>query len=62
MSTNNQSESTDREMINIKENYEDEYWSKTYGVTAEELKKEGSKVGIFEKIINASFKKKAAAL
>ncbi len=28
----------DRDLINISENYEVEYWSKKFGVTAEQLK------------------------
>ncbi len=35
----------DRERINIKENYEVEYWTKTLGVHAEYLKKAVARVG-----------------
>jgi hypothetical protein len=53
-----QTASIDKEMITLKENSEDAYWSKTYGVSAEELKKEGNKIGLYDKIIEASFKHK----
>jgi hypothetical protein len=37
--------SPDRERINIKENYEVEYWTKAFGVHAEYLKKAVASVG-----------------
>jgi hypothetical protein len=35
----------DRDRINIKENYEVEYWTKTFGVHAEYLRKAVASVG-----------------
>jgi len=59
MSNDIKIENNEKEITKIRESYEDEYWSKKYGVTAEELKKEGnSVVGIYNKIISANFKKK----
>ena len=37
--------SPDRDLINISENYEVEYWSKKFGVTAEQLKAAVKAVG-----------------
>jgi len=37
--------SPDRDRINIHENYEVEYWAKTLGVSAEELKRAVAEVG-----------------
>jgi len=37
--------SPDRDRINIHENYEVEYWAKTLGVSAEQLKRAVAEVG-----------------
>ena len=47
--------------VTIQENYEDSYWLETYGVTAEELKKTATNIGIEDKIIKANFGEKAFA-
>lgn len=39
MDNKNKVGSPDRDRINIHENYEVEYWTKTLGITAEELRK-----------------------
>ena len=39
MDNKNNAGSPDRDRINIHENYEVEYWTKTLGVSAEELRK-----------------------
>ena len=46
------------DLVKIRENSEDNYWSVKYGVSSEELKKTGHNLGIKEKIINALSKKK----
>ena len=55
---NEASKNIESEVTKLEENYEDQYWSKKYGVSASELKETRNKVGIIEKIIEASFKKK----
>ncbi|MDF2434398.1 MAG: hypothetical protein JWP44_4029 [Mucilaginibacter sp.] len=62
MKNNNQAEAREKHALQIKENYEDEYWSKKYGVSTEQLKEKGNKVGISTKIIDAYFKKKSFSL
>jgi hypothetical protein len=46
----------EREIKNIQENYDVDYWQKKYGVSAEELKATNN-VGIAAKIIEANSKK-----
>ena len=55
---NEAAKNIESEVTKIQENYEDQYWSKKYGVSPSELKETRNKVGIIEKIIEASFKKK----
>ncbi|HEY4326067.1 MAG TPA: hypothetical protein VGN20_18905 [Mucilaginibacter sp.] len=50
-----------KEEVTIQENYEDNYWLKTYGVSSEELKKSGKNLKISDKIIKANFENKAYA-
>jgi hypothetical protein len=45
----------------IQENYEDDYWLETYGVSTEELKRSGKNLGIEDKIIKANFENKVFA-
>jgi hypothetical protein len=59
MKTSVKTEDPKQELNQILENYEDEYWSKTYGVSSEELKKSPNNKGISEKIIEHNFKKKS---
>ncbi|MDB5006277.1 MAG: hypothetical protein JWQ84_3251 [Mucilaginibacter sp.] len=62
MKDNNKAEAPETQALHMKENYEDEYWSKKYGVSTEELKEKGNDVGISTKIIDAYFKKKSFSL
>jgi len=54
-------ENIKQEEVTIQETSEDNYWQKTYGVTAEELKKLGKHLKISDKIIKANFEDKAFA-
>ncbi|MEO6632285.1 MAG: DUF3606 domain-containing protein [Mucilaginibacter sp.] len=49
--------SPDRNLINTNENYEVEYWSKKFGVTAEELKSAIKAVGSSAKAVEAYLNK-----
>lgn len=49
-------EDQNREISQIRENYEDEYWAKKYGVSADDIKK-SSRKDISSRIIDAAFKK-----
>jgi isocitrate/isopropylmalate dehydrogenase len=51
-------ETRDTDLVKIRENSEDDYWSVKYGVSSEELKKTSHNLGIKEKILNALSKKK----
>ena len=62
MKNNEETDDQKKEKILINENYEDEYWSKKYGVSSEELKKTSNGVGLSAKIIAATFKKKSYSL
>lgn len=48
-------------VIEIQKNYEDEYWSKKYDVSTEELKEAGNSATLSAKIIKAGFKHKSFA-
>jgi len=50
-----------KEVIEIQKNYEDEYWSKKYDVSTEELKETGNTLALAAKIIKAGFKHKSFA-
>lgn len=56
MNNSIKAEDQNREISQIKDNYEDEYWSKKYGVSSEEIKK-SSRKDISARIIDAAFKK-----
>ncbi len=47
----------DREKINISENYEVEYWTKTLGISAEELKKAVEEAGTSSDAVKEHLKK-----
>jgi|GEM_PF-803081 hypothetical protein len=49
----------DQDLVKIRENYEEDYWSKKYGVSTEEIKKSGNYLGLQDRIIKALFRKKA---
>jgi len=51
-----------KEYNQVLDNYNDEYWSKKYGVSAEELKQNLNNVAITAKIIEATTRKNAFAL
>jgi hypothetical protein len=50
-----------KELSQIRENYEDEYWGKKYGVSSDEIKRSHNK-DISARIIDAAFKKKSYSL
>jgi Protein of unknown function (DUF3606) len=58
MDTQIKTASRNKEITNIQENYEVDYWSKKYGVSTEELKKTGHTDSIRAKIVEAQFKNK----
>ena len=62
MNNSNTAEDRDKEISQIRENYEDEYWAKKYGVSSEEIKKSGHNKDISARIIEAAFKKKSYSL
>lgn len=49
--------SPDRDLINISENYEVEYWSKKFGVSAEQLKTAVKAVGNSAAAVEKQLKK-----
>ncbi len=51
-----------RELSQIRENHEDEYWGKKYGVSSDEIKRSGHNKDISARIIEAAFKKKSYSL
>ncbi len=57
MENYSKTENQTKEVSQIQDNYNDEYWSKKYGVSADDLKKT-HKVGISAKIIEANIKNK----
>jgi hypothetical protein len=62
MNNSKKAEDQNREISQIRENYEDEYWAKKYGVSSEEIKKSGHNKDISARIIEAAFKKKSYSL
>jgi hypothetical protein len=59
METNVKIETQNREISQIKANSEDEYWSKKYDVSTEQLKETKSLMGISEKILKLTTKNKS---
>jgi len=57
MNNSIKAEDQNREISQIRENYEDEYWGKKYGVSSEEIKKGGHGKDISTRIIDAAFKR-----
>jgi hypothetical protein len=57
MDNKNKPGSPDRNRINVKENYEVEYWTKELGVNAEELKKAVEKAGTSSDAVRKYLKK-----
>ena len=57
MENNIQTEQLKREERQIQDTYKDEYWSKKYDVSADELEKTGN-IGVYAKIIEAGIKNK----
>ena len=62
MNNNSKTEDQNKEISQIRENYEDEYWGKKYGVSSEEIKRSGHNKDISARIIEAAFKKKSYSL
>jgi hypothetical protein len=61
MESNNQTEKQKKEELLLQDTYNDDYWSKEYEVTKDEIKKTSTK-GIFNKIVEAGIKRKAFSL
>jgi len=59
METNVKIETQNREISQIKANSEDEYWSKKYDVSTEQIKETGGIIGISEKILKLTTKNKS---
>jgi hypothetical protein len=57
MNNSVKAEDQDREISQIRENYEDGYWAKKYGVSSEEIKTDGHGKDISARIVAAAFKK-----
>jgi isocitrate/isopropylmalate dehydrogenase len=62
MNNNSKTEDQNKEISQIRENYEDEYWGKKYGVSSDEIKRSGHNKDISARIIEAAFKKKSYSL
>lgn len=62
MNNNSKTEDQNKEISQIRENYEDEYWGKKYGVSSDEIKRSGYNKDISARIIEAAFKKKSYSL
>jgi hypothetical protein len=58
MESNIQTEKQKKDEVQIKDIYKDEYWAKKYDVSTDQLEKTG-KIGIFEKIVEASIRNKS---
>ncbi|HVW98480.1 MAG TPA: hypothetical protein VHA56_21115 [Mucilaginibacter sp.] len=56
MKNNIKNENPAFEITQIQANSADEYWSKKYGVSTEELKTKGANVSISSKILEAAIK------
>jgi hypothetical protein len=59
METNVKIENQNKEISQIKANSEDEYWSKKYDVSTEQLKETGNIMGISDKILKLTTKNKS---
>ena len=57
MNNSIKAEDQNKEIKQIRDNYEDEYWGKKYGVSSEEIKTNGHGKDISARIIAAAFKK-----
>jgi len=57
MDNKNNVGSPDRDRINIHENYEVEYWTKTLGISAEELRKAVETAGTSAEAVRKHIKK-----
>ncbi len=61
MENNVKTEKQKKEEVQIKDIYKDEYWSKKYDVSTDQLEKTG-KIGIYDKIVEASIRNKSFSL
>jgi hypothetical protein len=57
MNNSIKAEDQTKEISQIRENYEDGYWAKKYGVSTEEIKTHGYKKDLSARIVEAAFKK-----
>jgi hypothetical protein len=62
METNVKNKNQNREISQMKANSEDEYWSKKYDVSTEQLKETGNIIGISEKILKVTTKNKSFSI
>lgn len=58
MKNNIQNERQKREITQIQANSADEYWSKKYGVSTDELKAKGTRMSVSDKILEVATKNK----
>lgn len=61
MNNSIKTEDRKKEVIEIQKNYEDDYWSKKYDVSTEELKETGNYIPLSARIIKAGIKHKSFA-
>ena len=61
MNNSIQTEDRKKEVIEIQKNYEDDYWSKKYDVSTDELKETGNYIPLSARIIKAGIKHKVFA-
>ena len=62
MEANVKNKNQNREISQMKANSEDEYWSKKYDVSTEQLKETGNIIGISEKILKVTTKNKSFSI
>lgn len=60
MNSKSQTKRSESDIVQIKAINEDTYWSKEYGITAEQLKNMDYDTGIFEKIVESHIKTQTA--
>ena len=58
MNKNVKVDAADKDLAKIRENYDEDYWSKKYGVSADEIKTSGNNIPLQDRIIRALFKKR----
>ena len=59
MKNNIQNEKQKRQINQIQANSADEYWTKKYGVSTDELKAKGTRMSVSDKILEVAIKNKS---